>query len=60
MLEARSILPLFCNFQLMRDTQGLRRPESRVVAQIKERIPRYVKWLDQSFLIDDKVLQKLE
>lgn len=56
-LEGRTVIPKFSNFCM---TSAGKTSASYLNAAIKERIPRYVKWIDQCFIVDDKQLRKWE
>nr|BAJ93985.1 predicted protein [Hordeum vulgare subsp. vulgare] len=60
--EFQKKLPRFANFFMVKDlpSVGIQVPKSSVTFVLRERIPRFVKWLDSSFIIDESKVDELE
>jgi Bardet-Biedl syndrome 2 protein len=60
--EMQKRLPKFCNFVMVKSTSqhGVQLPTSNLTFYIKERIPRFVKWLDQGFILPEGTVDQLE
>nr|CAI39046.1 BBS2, putative [Paramecium tetraurelia] len=56
-LETSPTFPKFANFQYVEQDLKI---SSFVEAKINERVPRYVKWIDQCFNINEEVKKKFE
>ncbi|KAL4450366.1 hypothetical protein ABPG74_009072 [Tetrahymena malaccensis] len=56
------VLPRFSRYLYLEsfEKHNLDEPQSFITMQINERIPRFVKWMQQSFIFDDKVAEALE
>lgn len=62
-VEIEPQLPRFANYlcvALDAENRAFVQPSSTLFLKINERIPRYIKWLDQSFIVQPGVLAALE
>eukprot|EP01017_Pseudomicrothorax_dubius_P048230 TRINITY_DN8747_c0_g1_i1.p1 TRINITY_DN8747_c0_g1~~TRINITY_DN8747_c0_g1_i1.p1 ORF type:complete len:390 (-),score=93.20 TRINITY_DN8747_c0_g1_i1:57-1154(-) len=59
-IELTRRLPKFVSFMYVPTLQNVTMPRSSLTCVIRERIPRFVKWLDQCFIIDYAQLEDWE